>query len=133
MQTIRSILKRFSKSTKGTTAIEYALILPAFLLCTVGAIDIGYAMYGRIVLEYATSQTARYAFVNAGTTTASQIRTFGLSLVPANTAYTTYNFSASITPLVSTTVTGTLTYTFIFLPISPLNLSVQIVQPHTLA
>lgn len=44
---------------QGATVVEFALILPVFLMILLGAMDMGMMLYGKQVLQGAVSQAAR--------------------------------------------------------------------------
>ena len=44
---------------RGQSLVEFAIILPSFLLILVGLIDFGYLFYSHMTLEYATREGAR--------------------------------------------------------------------------
>ena len=46
-------------SERGTAAIEYAIILPAFLLCTLGVLDTARLFWTNTTLQRAVSMAAR--------------------------------------------------------------------------
>jgi len=52
---------------RGAVAIEYALLLPAFLLLTLGGIDAGRVMWTQITLDRAVQAAARCAVVDETT------------------------------------------------------------------
>lgn len=52
-------LHRFTNSKKGTTAIEFALVVPAFLMLIVGILEFTIMLYMRGSLEHAIGQVAR--------------------------------------------------------------------------
>lgn len=110
---------------KGTAAIEFALVLPAYLLLIFGIIELGFIMWGYAALEYGASYGARYAFVNPNKTN-QQIQDYALSRIPFSSSYFTY--TATKTPSVSVDVDGTFTYTFIYLPLNPVTIKTHIHQ-----
>lgn len=64
--TFFATLRRFTKgkrSTRGATAVEFALVAPVFLLFVLGIIDFGRLFWVKNMMQYATEQTARYAMV----------------------------------------------------------------------
>lgn len=128
MGVFRSLLRRFISNVKGTTAVEYALVLPFFLSFVLGAIDFGMLMFGRLTLEYATTQTARYAYVHK-TAAISEIQNYGLSLSAKKTNNSVFTYEIDTDPDVSATITGKLTYTYFFLPLAPVTMTSVIVQP----
>jgi Flp pilus assembly protein TadG len=50
---------------RGQELLEYALILPFFLMLAFGIIDLGLAAYSYSALQNAAREGARYAIVNA--------------------------------------------------------------------
>jgi Flp pilus assembly pilin Flp len=58
-------LRRFWSDKGGTSAVEFAVIVPAFLIAVVGVIDFGYTVYQRGDLEAAMRSGAQY-FMNGG-------------------------------------------------------------------
>jgi Flp pilus assembly protein TadG len=122
-------IKRFFKNNKGSSAVEFALILPAFFSFIFGCIEFGMIMWGRLSLEYATSKAARYAYVNSSTTS-SAVTTYASTLVPKNYASNlVFSFTATMIPKTSATVTGKFTYKYFFLPLPPLTMSTSVLQP----
>jgi Flp pilus assembly protein TadG len=76
-------------SKRGTTAIEYAIILPAFLLCVLGILDIGRLFWTTATLQRAVASAARCAGIaSPDCTTTTQIKVkavdeaWGVSLGP---------------------------------------------------
>ncbi len=60
------------RCTKGTTAVEFALLAPVFFTMLLGIIEFGWQMFIRVSLDYALAQTARcyelkYVDATAGT------------------------------------------------------------------
>lgn len=65
---------------RGTTALEYALILPALLMLILGIMDVGRLVWVQGTLEYATAAAARCAAVNAtDCTTTAQVQAYGVA------------------------------------------------------
>jgi Flp pilus assembly protein TadG len=99
-------------SRLGSAAIEYALVLPALLLFTFGAIDIGRLLWTQTTLDRAVEAAARCGAINALTCgTAAQIRTYAV-----NQAYglaVTSGAFAVTNPVCGVRVTATSSFTFI--------------------
>lgn len=61
-------MKRHSKSKEkreeGQAMVEFALVLPVFLLILCGIIDFGWLFYNQLSLNNACREGARYAVVN---------------------------------------------------------------------
>ena len=51
------------KNSRGTTAIEFALVLPVFAFLIFAIFDMGYYMFVQNTLQYATVEGARLAMV----------------------------------------------------------------------
>jgi Flp pilus assembly protein TadG len=49
---------------RGQGIVEFALVLPVFLLLTLGTIELGWLVYSNHTLTSATREGARYAMVN---------------------------------------------------------------------
>ena len=65
----------FSKKNKredGQAMVEFALILPIFILILCGIIDFGWLFYNQLSLNNACREGARYAVVNTGDTADTQ-------------------------------------------------------------
>ncbi len=56
--------KRRDKKEDGQAVVEFALILPIFLLILCGIIDFGWLFYNQLTLNNACREGARYAVVN---------------------------------------------------------------------
>ena len=85
----------FIKSEKAASAIEFAIILPVFLLFIFGIIQLGYVMWGYASLEYALTAGARFAYVYP-TSSATTIKNYTLSKV--DYLGSAISIEASITP-----------------------------------
>lgn len=118
--------KKYLRNSKGVAAIEFAFILPVFLLFIFGIIELGYLLWGDSALKYGASYGARYAFVNP-TSTATTIQNYAL----AKTSFSAggpISYTATIVPNSYVNIDGTFTYTFYVLPISPLVINVHLHQ-----
>ena len=118
------LLKRYMRNVKGTTAIEFAFILPVYFLFVFGIMELGYVLWGLSALEYGASYGARYAFVHP-TFSSSAIESFALSTVNFPTNALTYNVTISAG---TATINGSFSYTFLVLPLKPITINTQIVQ-----
>lgn len=113
-----------ARQSKGTAAIEFALIFPVYFLVVMGIIEFGYVFWGYISLEYGASLGVRYAFANP-TATNSDIQAKALSY--ANFPGT-ISYSVTLTPNSSVTITGQVHYTFIAVPLSPITITTSLTQ-----
>lgn len=67
-------LKHFAREQEGATAVEFALVVPVFLIFLFGIISLTQAFWIRNGLQYAVDDAGRYAMINT-TATDDQIRT----------------------------------------------------------
>jgi Flp pilus assembly protein TadG len=67
-----SLLARLRDDRKGISAVEFALISPAFLTILLGALDLGHTLYLRAVMQGLIQKTARDLGLESGATTAQQ-------------------------------------------------------------
>ncbi len=107
---MRRPLVRFLADRCGSSAAEFALVLPLFLLLVLGTIHISFAVYAASTLHWAVEAAARCASVRAGSTcpTFADIQTYAASMYqgPGIGA----NFVASVDLTCGSRVTGTGSY-----------------------
>lgn len=58
-------LSHFLRDRRGVAAVEFALVLPAFLFFTLGAINLGALLFAMTSLHQAVEGAARYSSVTA--------------------------------------------------------------------
>ena len=56
----RGSLTRFCRQRQGSSAVEFAIIVPVFLLLTFGIVDFGHAWYMKQIITNASREGARY-------------------------------------------------------------------------
>lgn len=118
-------LKRYLRTVKGVAAIEFAFVLPVYLLFIFGIIELGYVLWGFSALEYGASYGARYAFVNP-TSSGSTVQNYALSKIDfPNNAIT---YTVTMNPGNSAVINGSFTYTFLVLPLNPITITTQMTQ-----
>lgn len=115
---------QYIRRSRGVSAIEFAIILPAYLLFILGIIELGYILWGSVSLQYAASYGARYAYVNP-TATSQEIDNFALSTI--NFPGDAITFDVSISGRVAD-INGTFSFTPLYIPIKPLTINTQVVQ-----
>lgn len=69
-----NILTLFRRNRDGASAVEFALILPAFVTMVMGTIQMGLVFYQASTVQFALEETARKVMVAPGMTY-SQIQT----------------------------------------------------------
>ena len=86
--------RRFSSDQRGATAVEFALLAPAFLLTLGGVIDVGLMTWTQLGIEHAVQSGARCASLgNTTCSSATSIATYastqayGLGLPASTFAY----------------------------------------------
>ncbi len=67
--------KRLQRDIHGVTAVEFALVAPAFLVLLLGAFEFGQAIYIRGVLQGAVQDAGRDAGLESGVNTVDSIDT----------------------------------------------------------
>ena len=94
------MIRRIVSDERGATAVETALILPAFLLVVFGIIEFGRGVWVQAALQYAVSQAARCASLQSSSCTDvpsyAASNTLGLT-VPSSTFTYTSGASCGIT------------------------------------
>ena len=71
-------LLRFWRRGDGASAVEFALVLPAFIAVTLGMMYLCMMVYASVALHYAVEDTARCAATSTSTT-CSNVQTYGAS------------------------------------------------------
>jgi Flp pilus assembly protein TadG len=99
---------------RGSTAVEFAVVLPVLLMFVLGLIDFGRLLWSNATLAHAVAEASRCGAVNTsvcGTTALIQsyaaAQAWGLALTSAAFTVTT--------PTCGVQVNGTMTFTF-FIP-----------------
>lgn len=84
---------RFRADRRGTSAVEFAMMLPLFCIVLVGTIDLGGILFKKFRLNSAVSAGAGYVIVNADTVTSTGASTLATRianvLVSSNTTTST--------------------------------------------
>lgn len=119
-------LTTFYKDLRGSAALEFAFIIPAYLFFIFGIVEFGYVLWGNTALKYGAANGARYAFVHP---TASSAEVENVATSSISFPGDAIEYSVAIAPNVSATIDGTFTYNFLGLPINPITVTTQIVQP----
>lgn len=78
-------LKLFSREERGGYAVEFAIIMPVFLLLVFGIVDFGHAWYMRQMMVNASREGARYG-------TRYQTNALGNRVLPKDLAPTIANY-----------------------------------------
>lgn len=73
--------RRFLVCNQGATAVEFALVMPAFLALVLGGLSVCVLLYSTVNLQDAVEQGARCYSVNSGTcSSASAAQTYSQGL-----------------------------------------------------
>lgn len=105
------MLRHLRSNTKGGALLEYALLLPVFLLILVGITQLGQILWTQAALQHAVDMAARCASVNTVSCgTPAQIQAYAITqaygvLLPSTT------FTASAQPCGNQVVAA---YPFVF-------------------
>jgi len=63
-------MRAFGADTRGIAAVEFALVMPLFLLMTYGFMELGRALFIQNNLAHAVYEAQRYAIVHGASSTA---------------------------------------------------------------
>lgn len=96
---------RFRRSSSGATAVEFALVMPLFILVFVEILQGGLYVFCYAALEKATADASRTIMIGALTDTASTANGFRSSVVCAN-LIAGLSCNNIVTNLQTTTLTG---------------------------
>lgn len=68
----RTFLRRLRYDQSGASVVEFAIVMPVFLILTTGALDLGHTVYTKSVLEGAVQKAARDSSLESGADTTRQ-------------------------------------------------------------
>ena len=106
-----SSARRLLAERAGNTAVEFAIILPAFLSIFLGIMEFGRFLWTKNALNYAVEEAARCAAVNT-TLCGTQALMQSFADDRSGLAFPSADFTLS-TPACGTQVSGTYVFTFI--------------------
>lgn len=116
-----TLVKKYIQNMRGAAAIEFAFVLPVFLLVIFGSIEFGYVLWANSALKYGATYGARYAFTHP-TASSSAIQTYALNTINFPGSAITYTVT---TGGLAADIDGSFTYSFLVLPLSPVTLTVH--------
>ncbi len=107
---------------RGTTLVEFALVLPILLLIIFGVLDLGWAIYAQNTLSLATRDAARIGIVNPDSSAIIQRvrdKSFALDVGEIHICYDSTGFCSADagTRTVNAMITVSAVYTYT--PITP--------------
>jgi len=116
------VKKLLHSPQRGQSLVEFAMIIPIFLLLGVVIFDLGRGVYYYSAIHNAAREGARYGSVNkedwSGMRAAAQNFAVGLGLTAANFAYIGWGPDEIVNSYANPTVEVTINYTFT--PATPL-------------
>ncbi|HOU10162.1 MAG TPA: pilus assembly protein, partial [Clostridiales bacterium] len=96
-------MRGLRKREDGQSALEFALILPILLIVVCGIIDFGWLLFNQLAVSNTARESARFAVVNASTTTGPALITAKANAVAPDTIKqnmtVTVTFSDTNTPV----------------------------------
>lgn len=96
-------MRGLRKREDGQSALEFALILPILLIVVCGIIDFGWLLYNQLAVSNTARESARFAVVNASTTTGPALITAKANAIAPDTIKqnmtVTVTFSDTNTPV----------------------------------
>jgi Flp pilus assembly protein TadG len=122
-----SKLTRIARDERGASALEFALIAPAFFLFIFGIIEFGLLFWTQIGLQHGAEMAARCASINANlclTNNPSTITTYAMQQAYGLTLpVSTFTYS---TAACGNQVSATYSFAFVGLPnLGPLTITAQ--------
>lgn len=111
---VQPLLGRFRADRGGASAVEFAIILPVFVLLVMGSISVAMLIFSVSSLNYAVEDAARCAAVNktlCPNATTTEEYALGRYLGPSTSPVFTYSTSGC-----GNTVTATATYRMDIVP-----------------
>lgn len=123
-------LKTLMRERRGATAVEFALVVPIFLIMTMGVFEVGRAFWIKSSMQFAVEETTRFAMVNTGASTATLATLAQTNLTAAGVNVAGVTFAATQEVSGSRTfisVTGTYNFSVVvpIVPIPDITLSVK--------
>ncbi|MDA8233113.1 MAG: pilus assembly protein [Magnetospirillum sp.] len=115
--------RNLSRCDRGNVAVEFALLLPVFLLFILGTVEFGRAMWDRSMLQFACEEATRYALAHSTASNSvviAQAQAELIGIPPANVAFTVASTASQVS------VSATYTFDFLvpsLLPFGPITLS----------
>jgi Flp pilus assembly protein TadG len=117
------------RDRRGSVAVEFAILLPVFLLFVLGIAEFGRALWIRQAMQFAVEEATRYGLADS-TLTTSQVNAKASSVF-SSLSSESVTFSTT-TSSSSMTVSATDSFTFLvpdLLPFGPFTLTAQSTFP----
>lgn len=70
---ISGVFRAFRRDRRGATAIEFAFIVPIFVVLMIGVVEFSRILSVRSSMQFAVEETTRYAMVNDGSSNTTLI------------------------------------------------------------
>ena len=127
MNQLTHALRSLRRSREGNLTVEFALIAPLMLAFFFGIVEFARISYTQSALNFAAEETTRYAVVNGGNVTNSELLTYAQGkLIGLKDGLATFCLMTPVDAATDTsTVSITITYDFDLIlpvPISPVSL-----------
>lgn len=123
------MVARLLRNVRGSSAVEFAFVLPAFMLLSLGVVEFGRLMWTRQTMQFAVEEAARSALANAALS-----NTAIAALVTSNMVDTQGVKPTVVATSTTTQISINASYSFAFLvpqllPFGPITLTAQCVFP----
>jgi Flp pilus assembly protein TadG len=113
------------KRRHGNAAVEFALLMPAFLVMFLGIVEFGRVLWTQSTLQHAVEAAARYAAITDPTcSSASQTQNYAVGEVFGQSVAAS-SFTLSCTACAGTQVKGQVNFTFIVPAFFPYNITLN--------
>lgn len=111
MMGLRS-LRRIGKDRRGSSAVEFALLAPVFIACTMGILQIGLSVWRYNALRGISADVARYAVTHYQAKTdpaAGDIQTWARTMASAPPySLPASDLTLTVTPVATSRIAGTI-------------------------
>lgn len=121
---LKMLIPKFSKDNSGGALVEFAFVFPIFLAFIFGIIEFSYILWGMSSMNSAVSYASRYAYTHR-TASNGVIANAATSRVSASLPNITFNV---VNDGSAFTINGSFTYSFYYLPISPITITSKLKQ-----
>jgi Flp pilus assembly protein TadG len=94
----KSLLCSAIRDGSGNAMLQFAMILPAFVMLIFGVIEVGRGLWLQNALHYATEQAARWCSVNQTTCSTATVGSYAAGLSGANFPASAFTLSTPTSP-----------------------------------
>lgn len=123
MNRSRNPVFRFARSSSGSVAVEFALLLPVYIAFMFGIIEFGRMIWIRNTMEFAAETAARYGAITSGATNATVAAYATTQLIGVSSVTFTATVASSTVTVVGTHDFTTLIAAYVPIPATTLTVT----------